>query len=440
MPSECRPLYKDSVPSLIKASVVAIAVCLSAASGANAMKPGHWPTGGNKATAAIDAVRGPAEPSVLNAPYETVAALSRGDTLASVLSTAGISRAEAHAAIVALRPLFNPKRLQVGQEVSMTLATTGGETALVGLEIESRFDRFAGITRHPDGSFQPYEQMKQWNKLAFHTTGSVKTSLFADGVSKGAPPAVMANFLRLFSFDVDFQRDIQPDDKFETVFERYQDQNGKLVHSGDLLFAGLNLQGTRHEFFRFGGEHGDGLYYDRNGNGLQRALLRTPIDGARLSSGYGNRRDPLGGYRRSHKGVDFAAPTGTPIRAAGDGALTFVGRQRGYGRFITIEHNGEYTTAYAHMSRFAKGMSKGKRVRQGQIIAYVGSSGRSTGPHLHYEVRYKGKQVNPNKLRLPSGKKLDGNDLLQFKEQVAAIEAFRKGAGGALAAASPVKF
>jgi murein DD-endopeptidase MepM/ murein hydrolase activator NlpD len=428
------------VQNLVKASVVAIVVSLAASSSAGAINLGHWQEGGEKATSATTIIRGPAEPTALSAPYEMVAALSKGDTLASVLNKAGVPPSEAHAAIAALRPLFNPRHLQVGQEVSLTLATAGGETALVGLEIESRFDRFAGITRYPDGSFQPYEQMKQWNKLAFHTTGSVKTSLFADGVNNGAPPAVMADFLRLFSFDVDFQRDIQPDDEFETVFERYQDQNGKLVHSGNLLFASLNLQGIRHEFFRFGGEHGDGRYYDRNGNGMQRALLRTPIDGARLTSGYGSRRDPMRGYRRSHKGVDFAAPTGTPIRAAGDGVLSFVGRQRGYGRFITIKHNGDYTTAYAHMSRFAKGMSKGKRVRQGQIIAYVGSSGRSTGPHLHYEVRYKGKQVNPNKLRLPSGKKLDGQDLLQFQEQVAAIEAFRKGAGGALAAASPIKF
>ena len=396
--------------------------------------------GDGDATIVGDAVRGPAEPASFSAPYETAISLSRGDTLASILNAAGISTAESHAAISALRPLFNPRALQVGQEISLTLAKAGGQTSLVGLEIESRFDRFAGVTRYPDGSFRPYEQMKQWNKLAFHTTGTVKTSLFADGVSTGAPPAVMANFLRLFSFDVDFQRDIQPDDQFETVFERYQDQNGKLVHSGDLLFASLNLQGRRHEYFRFGGEHGDGLYYDRDGNGMQRALLRTPIDGARLTSGFGSRRDPMRGYRRSHKGVDFAAPTGTPIRAAGDGVLSFVGRQRGYGRFITIKHNDDYTTAYAHMSGFAKGMKKGTRVRQGQIIAYVGSSGRSTGPHLHYEVRYKGKQVNPNKLRLPSGKKLNGQDLLLFREQVAAIEAFRKGAGGALAAASPIKF
>ena len=385
-------------------------------------------------------IRGPAAPSAFAAPYEKVVALRKGDTLAAVLARAGIARAEAHAAIAALKPLFNTKRLQIGQEISLTLATSGKNTSLIGLEIESRFDRYAGITLYPDGKFHAYEQMKQWNKLAFHTTGTVNTSLFADGINSGAPPAVMANFLRLFSHDVDFQRDVQHQDQFETVFERYQDRNGKLVHTGELLFAGLNLQGRRHEYFRFGGDHGDGRFYDREGNGMQRALLRTPIDGARLTSGYGTRRDPMRGYRKSHKGIDFAAPTGTPIRAAGDGVLTFVGQQRGYGRFITIRHNDDYTTAYAHMSRFAKGMSKGKTVRQGQIIAYVGSSGRSTGPHLHYEVRYRGKQTNPRKLTLPSGKRLRGEDLLQFNDQVAAIEAFRQGAGGALAAASTIKF
>ncbi len=374
------------------------------------------------------------------APYEKIVELGKGDTLASVLAKAGIARKEAHAAITALQPLFNPKGLQIGQEVALTLAAGNSGTTLVGLEVESRFDRYAGITRYPSGDFHAYEQMKQWNKLAFHTEGTVKSSLFADGIGSGAPPAVMANFLRLFSFDVDFQRDIQPNDQFEMVFERYQDRNGKLVHTGELLFAGVNLQGRRHEYFLFGGDHGDGLHYDRAGNGLQRALLRTPVDGARLTSDFGTRRDPMRGYRKSHKGVDFAAPTGTPIRAAGDGVLSFVGRQRGYGRFITIRHNSDYTTAYAHMSRFAKGMSKGKRVRQGQIIAYVGTSGRTIGPHLHYEVRFKGKKINPRKITLPSGKKLNGKDLLEFRTQIAAIEAFRQGAGGALASANKIKF
>ena len=387
-----------------------------------------------------ESIRAPGEPTAIGAPVERTVSLERGDTLASVLGKAGVRRQEAYRAIEALRPRFSPRQLQIGQEIALTLLPDGEFHSLIGMQVESRFDRFAGITRYPDDEFHAYEQVKQWNKLAYHTEGTVKHSVFADGVGSGAPPAVMANFLRLFSFDVDFQRDIQPKDGFETVFERYQDQNGKLVHTGELLFAGLNLQGARHEYFLFGGDHGDGRYYDRKGNGLQRALLRTPVDGARMSSGFGKRRHPILGYTKMHKGVDFAAPTGTPIRAAGDGVLTFVGRQRGYGLFMTVRHNSDYTTAYAHMSRFAKGMRKGVRVKQGQIIAYVGSTGRSTGPHLHYEVRYKGKQVNPRKLRLPSGKKLDGQDLLHFQEQVAAIEAFREGAGGALAAATPVKF
>lgn len=392
-------------------------------------------------SAPLASIRGPAEPRGLSAPVEKIVSLAKGDTLASVLADAGVERGEAHTAIAALRPLFNPKGLQIGQQVVLTLAPGNDNGAsLIGLEVEARFDRFAGITRYPNGEFRAYEQMKQWNKLAFHTAGTVRTSIFADGIGSGAPPAVMADFLRLFSFDVDFQRDIQPNDRFEAVFERYQDRNGKLVHTGELLFAGLNLQGNRREYFRFGGDHGDGRYYDREGNGLQRALLRTPVDGARLTSGYGTRRDPILGYRKNHKGIDFAAPTGTPIRAAGDGVLTFVGRQRGYGRFITIRHNGDYTTAYAHMSRFAKGLTQGKTVKQGQIIAYVGTSGRSTGPHLHYEVRYKSKPMNPRNLTLPSGKQLRGKELARFQDQVAAIESFRKGAGGALASASKVKF
>ncbi len=420
-------------------TAIGVAFCLpTAAAAAKTVFPaGAVPW--NSGTIA-ELIRGPGEPTALAAPVERVLVLEKGDTISSVLAKAGVVHSDALSAISVLRPLFDPTRLQIGQEIALTLAPAGDRTVLVGLEIESRFDRFAGVTRYPDGSYRAYEQIKQWNKLAFHTSGKVTTSIFSDGVHSGAPPAVMANFLRLFSFDVDFQRDIQPNDGFETVFERYQDRNGKLVHTGELLFAGLNLQGKEHEIFRFGGEFGDGQYYDRTGNSLERALLRTPIDGARLTSGFGKRRDPIRGYQRSHGGIDFAAPTGTPIRAAGDGVLTFIGRQRGYGRFITVRHNDEYTTAYAHMSGFARGMSQGKRVKQGQIIAYVGTSGRSTGPHLHYEVRLRGKRVNPMSLRLPSGKKLEGDDLLHFQEQVAAIEAFRRGAGGALADASAVRF
>lgn len=427
------------IRKLVLSTVAGLVFCMptAAAAAKNVFPAGSVPW--NSGTIA-ESIRGPDEPTALAAPFERVFALQKGDTISSVLAKAGVEHSEARSAISVLRPLFDPTRLQIGQEIALTLAPAGGHMALLSLEIESRFDRFAGVTRYPDGSYHAYEQMKQWNKLAFHTSGKVTTSIFSDGVSNGAPPVVMANFLRLFSFDVDFQRDVHPNDEFETVFERYQDRNGKLVHTGELLFAGLTLQGKPHEIFRFGGEYGDGQYYDRTGSSLERALLRTPIDGARLTSGFGNRRDPFRGYKRSHGGIDFAAPVGTPIRAAGDGVLTFVGRQRGYGRFITVRHNDEFTTAYAHMSRFAQGMQEGRRVKQGQIIAYVGTSGRSTGPHLHYEVRQKGKRVNPLNLQLPNGKKLEGDDLLHFQEQVAAIEAFRRGAGGALADASTVRF
>ncbi len=386
-------------------------------------------------------IRPPTPPSIADAPLERRVSLARGDTLGSVLSRQGVPATQANAAVRALRTHYNPRRLQIGQELTLTLSLTGETATLAALELESAFDRYAGVTRYPDGSYRSYEQRKQWDKLAFHARGTVETSIFAEGVESGAPEPVMAEFLRLFSFDVDFQRDVHPGDSFELVYEQYRDRNGRLVRTGDLLFAALTLRGQRREYYRFGGETGDGSFYDGNGEGLRKALLRTPIDGARRSSGYGMRRHPILGYTKMHKGVDFAASAGTPIRAAGDGVLSFVGRQSGYGKFISIKHNDDYTTAYAHMSRFAQRMEVGMKVKQGQVIGYVGSTGRSTGPHLHYEVRYRGKQVNPSTLRLPGGKKLDGGDLLVFRQQIAAIDSVRQGPGGSLtAAARPLEF
>ena len=381
------------------------------------------------------AIRPPSEPTSVVAPIEKVVTLARGGTLGSVLSNAGVPAGEIHRAMAALVKAYDPRRLQIGQEITLTLYDTAAGTSLVGLEVEARFDRLAGVTRYPNGDFHSYEKLKHWSKQTFNAKSSIKHSLFSDGLSAGVPTSAMAKFIQLFSFDVDFQRDIQPGDDFEVVFERYQDRNGKLVHTGDLLYASLTTQGRARSYYLFGGEYGDGAFYDRDGSGLRKALLRTPVDGARLTSGFGGRRDPVKGYRKTHKGVDFAAPTGTPIRAAGEGTLTFVGRQRGYGRFITIKHNDDYVTAYAHMSRFARGMSKGKRVKQGQIIAYVGSSGRSTGPHLHYEVRYKGNKVNPRKLRLPSGHQIAGRNLAFFKQQIVSIDAIRSGAREGVATA-----
>ena len=373
-----------------------------------------------------DRVRTPEEPSMASAPLHRKVVVESGDTFASLLNRADIPTRQAHAAIEALRAVYNPRHLQIGQEIDLTLASGESGAELVGLELSARFDRYAGITLYPDGSFKPFVSPKRLTKLPALKTGIINSSLFSDGVNAGVPASTMANFMRLFSFDVDFERDIHPNDRFELVFDRYTDRDGSVVHNGDLLYAGLTVGGEVRGFYRYDGGDGDDAYYDAKGRGIRKALLRTPIDNARMSSGFGMRRHPISGYSKMHEGIDFAAPRGTPIRAAGDGVLSFVGRKGGYGNYISIRHNNEYTTAYAHMHGHAKGLRKGQRVRQGQVIGYVGSTGRSTGPHLHYEVLAKGKQVNPSKLQLPAGKSLTGEELQRFLQQVEAIDALRR--------------
>lgn len=383
-------------------------------------------------------VRPPVEPAVAAAPASLEVVVESGDTLASVLERAKVPGSEAHAAIEALRAVFNPRSLQVGQEIALTLVPNRSAMSLVGLELSPRFDRDAGITLYPDGQYRPFTMQKALAKQPVRSAGIIQSSLLADGIEAGVPASTMTEFMRLFSFVVDFERDVQPDDQFEVVFEQFRDRDGRPVHTGNVLYAGLTVAGVERGYYRFRSRTGDDAYYDVNGQSLRQALLRTPVDGARKSSGYGMRRHPISGYTKMHKGIDFAAPRGTPIRAAGDGVIAFAGRNGGYGNYIRIRHNGDYTTAYAHMYRFAKGMRSGQRVKQGQVIGYVGSTGRSTGPHLHYEVLYKGKHANPSKLRLPSGARLAGAELERFKAQVAVIDALRRDqTPGTLVAARP---
>ncbi len=225
----------------------------------------------------------------------------------------------------------------------------------------------------------------------------------------------MASFIRLFSFDVDFQRDVKEGDRFDILYDRYVDHDGSVVHSGDILYAELEIGKRRIKLYRHEYASGQIKYFNEEGRGNRKALLKTPIDGARMSSGFGRRRHPILGYTKMHKGVDFAAPSGTPIKAAGDGVIVKAGWNGGYGRYIRIRHGNTYDTAYAHLRKIGGGIRPGKRVEQGQIIGYVGSSGRSTGPHLHYEILKNGGHVNPRQVRFQSAEALSGNELKQFR-------------------------
>jgi murein DD-endopeptidase MepM/ murein hydrolase activator NlpD len=368
----------------------------------------------------------PAEPEpVINQRHLTV---RRGDTLMHVLRRAGAKHDEAHTAISALKTIFDPRKLRAGQK--MTAAFRRGlepdydadkSDALVSVVIALDVEQSVSATLTNDG-FQAQEITQTLEPSFVRGTDRINESLFVSARRAGVPARVIMDLIRMFSWDVDFQREIRRGDRFEILFESFKDEDGLVVKNGDILYASLVLSGENLQLYRFGSE-GDAVdYYDAKGQSARKALMKTPIDGARLSSRFGKRRHPILGYTMMHRGLDFAAPRGTPIMAAGDGVVERAGRYGAYGKYVRIRHNSTYKTAYAHLKGYAKGIRSGKRVRQGQIIGYVGTTGRSTGPHLHYEVHRNGEKLNPLKLKLPTGKKLKGTDLVSFLEEKAKIE------------------
>ena len=251
----------------------------------------------------------------------------------------------------------------------------------------------------------------------------INTSLYKDGINAGVPVSVLIDLIKLYSFDIDFQRDIKKNNKLEVSYETLYNPVRNETAYGNIKYVNLEIQNKNLEYFIFKTDEGFYDYFNRKGKNVKKALLKTPLDGARLSSGFGMRKHPISGFNKIHKGVDFAAPTGTPIYAGGNGVIEYIGNNGGYGKYIRIRHNNEYKTAYAHLSKYKKNIYKGKRVSQGDIIGYVGSTGNSTGPHLHYEIIFQNKQVNPMNIKLPSGKILEGNELKRFNKEYKEIYA-----------------
>ena len=256
---------------------------------------------------------------------------------------------------------------------------------------------------------------KNFQKNLVYKETVITNSLYNSAVSLGIKPNIIIEFARLYGFQVDFQRDVWKNDSFQIIYEEFVNENNKVVDTGDIIFASLNLQDTDLQLYKFEYDKNKIDYFDENGKSIKKTLMKTPINGARLSSSYGKRKHPILGYTKMHTGTDFAAPTGTPIMASGDGKVTKAGWCGGGGNCVKIKHNSSYQTVYAHMSKFGRGIKKGVRVKQGQIIGYVGSTGMSTGPHLHYEVIENGKKINSQKLKLPSGKILKGLDRKMFE-------------------------
>ena len=375
------------------------------------------------------AVAPPTEPEqIIDERHVTV---RRGDTLMKVLRRAGADRHEANTAIGALKTIFDPRRLKVGQKLTASFRSTEpaeptgrkstDDTALISVMVALDVERSVSAIRTEDG-FQAREIIQPLESSFVRGADRIDDSLFVSARRTGVPARVIMDLIRMFSWDVDFQREIRRGDRFEILFELFRDNDGRAVKNGDILFASLALSGEDLRLYRFASEDGTVDYYDAKGQSARKALMKTPVDGARLSSRFGKRRHPVLGYTMMHRGTDFAAPRGTPIMAAGDGVVARASRYGAYGKYIRIRHNSTYETAYAHLKGYAKGVRSGKRVRQGQIIGYVGTTGRSTGPHLHYEVHRNGKKMNPLRLKLPTGKKLKGPELARFLEAKAEID------------------
>ncbi len=344
--------------------------------------------------------------------------VSRGDTLGKILDTQNISRQEAYRALQALQSVFDPRQLTPGQKIKFTLQDGDeGETLLSKLTITPAPGQRSIVSRQADGTFVSAQEADPINVVSKGYKGTITSSLFAAGADASMTPQTIQRLIKLFSYDVDFQREIREGDTFEVMVDQQFLPDGTLIDEGEIDFASITLSGTTLKLYRFEDKDGFVDYYNEKGQSARKALLRTPIDGARISSNYGRRKHPILGYTKMHKGVDFAAPRGTPVYAAGDGIISKSQWFGGYGKYVKLRHNSTYSTAYAHLSRFAKGIHPGKRVRQGQIIAYSGNTGRSTGPHLHYEILRNGKHVNPLKVKMPSGRKLKGAEFTRFAEQ-----------------------
>ena len=351
--------------------------------------------------------------------------VARGDTLMNLLIGVGAERVQAHQAVTAMEPVYSARRLMPGQRITVAFADLGdgAQGPLLSISFQPSRERDIEISRsNADDEFFAESIDRPVARQLAYAEGSISSSLSVAASEVKVPNAVLVEAIRAFSYDVDFQREIRKGDAFEFLYEIFVDEEGALVRTGDLLFAAMTLSGSRTELYYYERADGSADFYTPTGASVRRSLMRTPIDGARLSSHFGMRKHPILGYSRMHRGTDFAAPRGTPIYAAGNGVVTFAGRKGGYGKYVRLRHGSTYQTAYAHMKSFAKGIKKGARVKQGQIIGYVGTTGRSTGPHLHYEVMVNGKQVNPLKVTLPRGDKLKQSEMADFAEHRSVVE------------------
>jgi murein DD-endopeptidase MepM/ murein hydrolase activator NlpD len=358
-----------------------------------------------------------------------------GETFEAAIQRVGLAPEEARRVVDTLASAMDIAHIKAGLALHAAVARPAedGPVQLISLTLKPGPTRQLTLSRSFDGDLRLKELEEKVLEDTVAAEGKIEGSLYESAMKMGATPAITAQVVKLFAHKLDFERDIQPGDSFKLVFDRKVTEAGRTVEAGDLEYA--ELRGVK--FYRFERPGGGVEYVDEFGKNIKGFLLRTPVDGARITSGFGMRRHPILGYTRAHQGIDFGAGAGTPILAAGDGVVVEAGRKGGYGNWLRIRHTGAWDTGYGHISRFARGVRPGVHVRQGQVVAYVGSTGLATGPHLHYEIFRNGKRVNPLSAKVPQGTVLAGRELARFKAQKTRIDTLlaQGGSGGALALA-----
>ena len=340
--------------------------------------------------------------------------ISSGETFDKILNNYSIPSKEILSIKENLNSDFNLSNLKTNLDIKFTIDQSNNKKITSFLFPVSRTEKIL-LTRNLDtDKFEKKKIITNLNKKIIFKEGKILQSLYKTAIDLNIQPNIIIEFARIYGFQVDFQRDIRKNDIFQIMYEVFEDDNGKVFETGNIIFADLKLSGVNNSLYYFDKKGNEG-HYDQNGKSVEKALMKTPINGARLSSAFGMRKHPIDGYNKMHRGTDFAAPMGTPIMASGSGVVTRARWCGGGGNCVKIKHNSTYETIYAHMKNFARGIKEGVRVKQGQIIGYVGSTGKSTGPHLHYEVLVNGKQINSQKLKLPSGKTLKGKNRELFE-------------------------
>ena len=335
--------------------------------------------------------------------------ISSGETFDKILNNYSIPNEEINQIKKKLNSDYDINNLKPNLEIKITIDQSNNKKITSFLFPVSRTEKIQ-LTRNLDNNlFEKKIIITNLNKKIVFKEGKITQSLYKTAIDLKVQPNVIIEFARIYGFQVDFQRDIRKNDNFQIMYEVFEDDDGKIFETGNIIFADLKLSRKNNALYYFEKKGSEG-HYDENGKSVEKALMKTPINGARLSSAFGMRKHPIDGFNKMHRGTDFAAPMGTPIMASGSGLITRARWCGGGGNCIKIKHNSTYETIYAHMKNFARGIKEGIRVKQGQIIGYVGSTGKSTGPHLHYEVVVNGKKVNSQKLKLPSGKTLKGKE------------------------------